>query len=985
MEQLSLLPKVYEYGENLSSEEMNQIVQHLNSSIRAINYLLAKNNGINDGHCEMRYKVSAQQPEAPAAGSDGKSNGWSDTYTKPDTDNGEITWMTLCFLNGNGVYGAWSNPVCITWGSIEGQQGIPGETGMKGSFKSRVFKRQNTRPDIPTGGTYDNPIPSEGGWTDGIPQGNAIIWSSVCTFHGDGTSSGWSPPAPESDSATLDVEFSPLTIQPSAPIGNIPFANHESEGWYDSNSANFESAGIMIWRAERKVSNGEYSGDWTITRIYGEKGDKGDTGNDGGHHEFRYRNYIPSEQYPTPSKPATGSDGTTGGWSRTQQTLSETDIKNGSATWMTQCYVNDKGEYGEWTSPMRITGANGLDGEDGTIIEFVYTLKTSIWSNPTPPSTTQVDDWSGTGPDGTIWTDNPQGVNNTYMYEYVSQRSKINKVWTEYSSPAIWSKWGEKGMDGDGMQYVFKLFDTELNSTERSSTYKPTKVGITQTNGEWIPSGWNDDPPTVSSAHPYCYCSIIKKTNGIWGDFETLSLWAKYSKDGSDSTVPGPAGSGIALTLFRDNLYTDPSWDTYCEVGRTEPWGKRDWDPTNFTPCRIGDYFVVTGTSTDTGRQHTATFKCTAITSDTLTGTSISYVKTGNTGPMYYPAGIHSTNSEYTVTDKLVPVVCSSGDNPKYYYAKKNVPKNIPLSNNEYWEPFSMFKAAFIEVLFANWAKLGAFIVNGSWFISQHGKLGNNNDSTNYEAFDENLGMVDGGSNFIPHLAFNANTGELYSKKGTIGGFTINSKYLGNTQGDYYTYLAPDGYLAIKNPETGDHAHTNGALFISGGALIQGDGTHNVNISNTLGNTIIKGKPLYLNDSGEGSTYIGTGTIGQTIIGNSNNVLQVNAKSSTFTNKVTFNSTLDVQGILTQSKSIKFNPSNNFSLPLDSEKGQMYFCKGTTNDFIISIPANHKVYNQNDGNYTAGPDTLSVGKLSTILVCVNKTANSTEWVRFYCG
>ena len=216
MEQLSLLPKVYEYGENLSSEEMNQIVQHLNSSIEAINYLLAKNNGINDGHCEMRYKVSAQQPEAPAAGSDGKSNGWSDTYTKPDTDNGEITWMTLCFLNGNGIYGAWSNPVCITWGSIEGQRGRQGEAGVKGSFKSRVFKRQNTIPDTPTGGTYDNPIPTSGGWTDGIPQGSSIIWSSVCTFYGDGTSSGWSNPAPESDSATLDVEFSPLTNQPQS-------------------------------------------------------------------------------------------------------------------------------------------------------------------------------------------------------------------------------------------------------------------------------------------------------------------------------------------------------------------------------------------------------------------------------------------------------------------------------------------------------------------------------------------------------------------------------------------------------------------------------------------------------------------------------------------------------------------------------------------------------------------------------------------------
>jgi hypothetical protein len=71
-------------------------------------------------------------------------------------------------------------------------------------------------------------------------------------------------------------------------MGNMPFSNHEIEGWYDPTSPNFSSAGTMIWRAERKVSNGEYSGDWTITRIFGEQGLPGVQGLDGGHYEFRY-------------------------------------------------------------------------------------------------------------------------------------------------------------------------------------------------------------------------------------------------------------------------------------------------------------------------------------------------------------------------------------------------------------------------------------------------------------------------------------------------------------------------------------------------------------------------------------------------------------------------------------------------------------------------------------------------------------------------
>jgi hypothetical protein len=56
----------------------------------------------------------------------------------------------------------------------------------------------------------------------------------------------------------------------------------------------------MIWRAERKIANGEYVGDWTISRIKGEKGDPGDAG---GNYEFRYANFKPTDQASAPAKP----------------------------------------------------------------------------------------------------------------------------------------------------------------------------------------------------------------------------------------------------------------------------------------------------------------------------------------------------------------------------------------------------------------------------------------------------------------------------------------------------------------------------------------------------------------------------------------------------------------------------------------------------------------------------------------------------------
>ena len=85
MDKLNILKKIYNYGETLSSEELNQIVSYINSSITAINTLIDKNNGINTSHSEVRYKNSSQQPNAPQTGTDGTSDGWSATYAFPDT------------------------------------------------------------------------------------------------------------------------------------------------------------------------------------------------------------------------------------------------------------------------------------------------------------------------------------------------------------------------------------------------------------------------------------------------------------------------------------------------------------------------------------------------------------------------------------------------------------------------------------------------------------------------------------------------------------------------------------------------------------------------------------------------------------------------------------------------------------------------------------------------------------------------------------
>lgn len=542
MEHLGYLRKLYEYGETLSADELNEIVQYINTSIETINILIDREYAINNGHCEVRYKNSAQQPTKPATGSSGYSDGWSSNYTVPDTEHGEITWMSICFLNGNGEYGVWSSPVRITWGTTSGGGSGSGEgsgqgrDGEPGAFKSRVFKRQNTKPERPVGGSYTVPIPP--GWYDGIPQGLAIIWSSVCTFYGDGTSSGWSDPAQESDTANLDVEFSPRINKPNPPYGNTPFSNHEAEGWYDPNSPNFNTAGEMRWRAERKVSNGVYDGPWVISCIVGEGGEQGPPGKTGGHHETRYKNHQITAANPIPVKPATGTDGTQNGWSITQPSLSSQDLLNDIVTFMSQCFVNEDGEYGEWTTPMRITGANGKDGEDGDEIEFIYTRSTIVWENPQAPFSPQIDDWTGSY-DGRVWTDHPQGVNKDIPLEYVCQRNKIDGTWYPYSTPVVWSRWGRNGMDGDGCEYVFVRTDNDMPPTITNSD--DTYDGKTYLDDDYCPLSsagrCTDNPSGVTRNLRYEWAITRKMTEptdlGVrqWTKYSgTMALWAKFTE-----------------------------------------------------------------------------------------------------------------------------------------------------------------------------------------------------------------------------------------------------------------------------------------------------------------------------------------------------------------------------------------------------------------------------------------------------------------------
>lgn len=237
----------------------------------------------------------------------------------------------------------------------------------------------------------------------------------------------------------------------------------------------------------------------------------------------------------SPDKPTSTSIPPSGWLTADSGTHAATDL-----LWM--CWgtaVNGVLDTSGWSGPVRMSGKDGDAGADGELYEYIYKQANTLNGYGTHPKniTTKASSSAGNSkadddfvPDG--WTDNPQGVSTSMKYELCSIREKKNGTWGDFSDPFPWAVYGDKGQDGDGVQYVFKHFDHELTDAERISN-TPTRNGITQNaNGEWIPTGWSDDPVGTTPEMRYEYVATIKRTNNVWGDFETITLWSKYALDG---------------------------------------------------------------------------------------------------------------------------------------------------------------------------------------------------------------------------------------------------------------------------------------------------------------------------------------------------------------------------------------------------------------------------------------------------------------------
>lgn len=210
---------------------------------------------------------------------------------------------------------------------------------------------------------------------------------------------------------------------------------------------------------------------------------------------------------------------------------SGSDSNPNGYVWMSTATFSSKGTIVvPWSTPVRLTGADGHDGADGSNIEFVYKLTVTSLVTPTKPTGNSQTEAIRQG-----WTDHPTGISEQYQCEWVcSHNLQTDGSWSEWSDPTIWSKWGVNGKDGDGVEYIYQR--TKLPASPQE---------ITDNNpdqDEYIPQSapgeqpWTDNPTGVSKEFQYEWVSQRKYKGDThkWGNFSSPSLWAKYGDNGQD-------------------------------------------------------------------------------------------------------------------------------------------------------------------------------------------------------------------------------------------------------------------------------------------------------------------------------------------------------------------------------------------------------------------------------------------------------------------
>lgn len=489
---------------------------------------------------------------------------WTMDPPQGDPEKGIWVWQSIQTVYSDKSTSGWSEPFRLT--------GADGKDGNDGNDIEFLYKitQENKKPDLPANSNRDDYTEPNNGWYDN-PQGVSETWQYEWVTQrvkptakaGTGNWGNWQGPtlwskwgekgmdgdgyeyiyyrtqaeniAPDTPIAANNIDDE---AHPQAFINGVAQTTTSPGGMYWTDDPQGVRENLMFeWVSVRKKTDGVWSA-FQKPAIWAKWGE---TGLSGGNYQYRYKISATTPSIPT--------DSAASGWSEN----SEMVPPEGQYVWQIHRFKNADGSLTAWTGLIRLTGADGKDGEDGNSIEFLYARNNDKNNYPQKPNTNQTTDWTGTGPDGTQWFDNPQGVDGSHRYEYVTQRykDKSTQKWGDYSEPGLWSVFADKGKDGDGYEYIFARFANydQAALCSKNETYYPASptYGPSYINGDYqadehIPNKtckgsaftYTDNAVSVSEDIPYQVCWTRKKKDGTWGDWSDGFIWTKWGKDGQD-------------------------------------------------------------------------------------------------------------------------------------------------------------------------------------------------------------------------------------------------------------------------------------------------------------------------------------------------------------------------------------------------------------------------------------------------------------------
>lgn len=638
----------------------------------------------------------------------------------------------------------------------------------------------------------------------------------------------------------------------------------------------------------------------------GEKGDPGKDGQDGTNVSSNLTAFVFKSSETTPSKPVGGSwNSDTNvftpptGWYTTDQNMVGT-------IWMSWAVFQTTGTIqGEWSTPVRITGENGKDGQDGKSIEFIYKVSNRVPNSSDKPSSVNED---GSVPDG--WTDHPTGVSESNQYEWMCVRTKTDDLWSDWNGPTVWSKWGANGKDGDGVEYIYKRTTTNL------SPDRPTEVSQED---DFVPEGWTDDPTGVNENNMYEWVCVRKYKEGIWGEFSNPALWAKWGekgepgKDGPQGVHGDPGADGITLyTWIRyaedangTGISNSPDGKSYIGLAYNKTTASESNNPSDYTWSKITGKDGVAGPAGEDGKTLYTWIKYAdtmpssssstiydipnqntkyigiAVNKDTASesidamvytwslfrgadGTNGTDGKDGRDGRIVYPAGIYDATVTYTATDTKAPYVLY-GDT---YYVM-NVTTSWTGSQNEgktpaddyeqygehaTWIPMERFEAIYTKLLIANNGTIGSFVFNGDYMFSQQGVDYLYNEVDNYEDFgndsipfkftdtsmwikssvsyvsftDNTINITQGSNSTLTLLSDKLTSGqsipEFYVQvsgvtEGSTSAYLIWKYYTENGGTSNYVYIQTSGIIKLHGSVYNSSGHASLSLYTNSTSL----------------------------------------------------------------------------------------------------------------------------------------------------------------------